>query len=244
MAPIRHRAWLLSQALLWLPWLALAGAHGALAPPAWRITTLALAAASYAVLVVNSGAFRTVADRVTIARFALLLVGASLASARGSLDHTVWIVFGVALAGDCVDGFCARRFGASEAGAILDMETDQFAFLLVGLTAVSIAGLPRILLVLPALRLLKLTAYALARVDAHQPRPRSGDNSAARTLCAIATALLWLALLPGAPGFWAWASGGTAAALLVFSFRVDLRDLLATLTARRSSRPPRPAPPS
>lgn len=244
MAPIRHRAWLLSQALLWLPWLGLAGAQGALAPPAWRIATLTLAAASYAILVANIGAWRTIADRVTIARFTLLLVGASLASASGSFDHTVWIVFGIALAGDCVDGFCARRYGGSEAGAILDMETDQFAFLLVGLTAVAIAGLPRILLVLPALRLLKLAAYALARVDAHQPRPRSGDNSAARTLCAVATALLWLALLPGAPGYWPWASGGTAAALLVFSFRVDFLDLFATLTARRSSRPPRPTPPS
>lgn len=244
MAPIRHRAWLLSQSLLWLPWLVLAWGYGTAAAPAWRIATLALGAASYAILVWNTGAFRTVADRVTIARFALLLGGAGLASARGSLDHTVWIVFGVALAGDCVDGFCARRYGGSEAGAILDMETDQFAFLFVGLTAVAIAGLPWILLVLPALRLTKLAAYALARVDSHQPRPRSGDNSAARALCAVATALLWLALLPGAPGFWPWASGGTACALLVFSFRVDFRDLLATLTARRSSRRPRPAPPS
>ena len=244
MVPLRHRAWLLSQSLLWLPLLALAGAYGAVASPAWQIATLALAAASYALLVVNVGAFRTIADRVTIARFTLLLVGASVASARGSLDHTVWIVFGVALAGDFVDGFCARRYGASEAGAILDMETDQFAFLLVGLTAVSIAALPWVLLVLPALRLVKLAAYALARVDAHQPRPRSGDNSAARILCALATALLWLALLPGAPGYWPWACGGTATALLMFSFRVDFRDLFTTLRARRSSRPPRPAAPS
>lgn len=235
MAPLRHRAWLLSQSLLWLPWLALAGAYGAVASPAWRLATLALAAASYALLVLNVGAFRTVADRVTIARFTLLLVGASIASARGSLDHTVWIVFGVALAGDLVDGFCARRYGASEAGAILDMETDQFAFLVVGLTAVSIAGLPWVLLVLPALRLVKLAAYALSRVDAHQPRPRSGDNSAARLLCAVATALLWLALLPGAPSVWPWTSGGTAAALLVFSFRVDAQDLIVAIRTRRRS---------
>ncbi len=211
--------------MLWLPCLLLAAILGTRIALPWQLATLALAAANYAVLVANLRAGRNIADRVTIVRFVLLVAAAALATVEAALDTTVWLLLGLALAGDALDGWCARRFGATEAGAILDMETDQFAFLVVSLTAVVVAASPWPLLVLPALRLVKLAAHAVARVDAHSPRPRSGDNREARTLCALATALLWLTLAPGTPTAWPWVTASTAAALLVYSFRVDFREL-------------------
>ena len=126
--------WLVVQAASWLCVLALAGLTGT--APAFAVTAvLVWLVLSYAAMWRILGAGGTVADRVTLLRFVALLVAAGVITGSGRVTWPAWLVLVAVALADLLDGYCARRFGGSAGGAILDMETDQFAFVVLALLA-------------------------------------------------------------------------------------------------------------
>ena len=191
---------------------------------------------SWLPLVVLLRAGATVADRVTLARFVLVLLAFAAVAAGGALGWLAWVLLAVAVTADAVDGWCARRWGGSAAGAVLDMETDQLTFFALAFLAWSHGGAPAAVLAVPALRYAKVVLYEAHGLPASDPRPRSGDNRTARRCCAFAFAALLTALVPGAPPALVTAATCAALAVLAFSYRTDLADLLAARAARRAAR--------
>ena len=191
---------------------------------------------SWLLLVVLLRAGATVADRVTIGRFGLVLLAFAAIATSGALGWLAWVLLAVAVAADALDGWCARRWGGSTAGAVLDMETDQLTFFALAFLAWGHAGAPAAVLAVPALRYAKVVLYEAHGLPAADPRPRSGDNHTARRCCACAFAALLAALLPGAPPALVTTATFAALAVLAFSYRTDLADLLAARAARRAAR--------
>ena len=130
------QTWLRVQAAVWLPALVVLGVCGATGPvPGWPHVLLAGIAVSFASLawILRAG---SVADLVTMARVALLLVVIGLGA--GKVGFVVWAAAATVVLLDLVDGALARRFGASPGGAVLDMEADQLTTL--GLAALAAIG--------------------------------------------------------------------------------------------------------
>lgn len=213
---------------MWPPVLIALGVTGAGRDHAvtWPVTaTAALALLSYLALwrVLRAGRF--VADWVTLARF-LVAAGCAVGAAwTGGVSWVLWTGLLVAVCGDLVDGYCARRYGGSDAGAALDMEADQFATLLLAVLGVRFAGLGGWLLLLPGLR----SGYVLwmhgRGGPAHDPKPLDGDNRRARLICAVMLALQLAILLPCLPLVVRRAAAGVAVALLAYSFGSDVWQL-------------------
>lgn len=222
------------EALLWLGMLASTAWHRGEPPPtAFAMTLWFLGPALTAFLL---GAPRTLADGVTLLRSALLGTVTTLCLVGGSVGFAAWLGIGVALAADGLDGWCARRFGGSEAGAILDMECDQLAFVALALLACGLGATPTVVLLAPALRFVKVVTHHVCGMTASAPRPRGGDNRFAKVASAIATAALWTALAPGLPRAAVLATSLGAVLVLVISYRTDFADLLAGLAERRRAR--------
>lgn len=255
---IERNRWVIQQAWIWMPVLALQaisslGETGAALRQGgiwtgWSVGILVLALTSYVrlVLILRSG--RTAADLVTMGRFALILVGMAGLFALRLERLALWfcLVLGVSL--DLVDGWVARRFGASEEGSVLDMETDQLTTLCLGLLAHErlVAGGAPLWVALAACSFLLLPAlkygFALALRNApraNEPNP-SGNNSRARRICATVLVGLLVATLPvlGHDPRSQYVRSGVGvvlALLLCSSFWGDVRHVLARSTNRKDS---------
>ncbi len=216
--------------LLLLGWGAVAVPIGAPAPE--------LAARLFAMVALLSlwtqlGSWCSVADGVTRGR-GLLLCGAFLWAGEApaaSGGWLLWTLLAAAVLADLLDGWAARRFGGSEQGALLDMETDQLTtFVLAWLGAAKVGPW---LLLLPAFRY----GYVLAGswwlgLPVHDPKPRAGDNRQAKLLCALVMAAQLTLLAPIVPLTVAQGLGALAVAALVWSFGSDLVWLLHTRMRR------------
>ena len=80
---------------------------------------------------------RTVADFVTAARAVALVAGFAGPLWSGELTWWAWLVLALAVTLDLVDGWFARRFGATARGAVFDMECDQLCVLALSLMGCS-----------------------------------------------------------------------------------------------------------
>jgi phosphatidylglycerophosphate synthase len=166
------------------------------------------------------------ANRVTLLRATLLLPVATLALRPASLGDTGywWIiaVSTVAMLMDGVDGWVARRAGATEFGARFDMELD--ALLLLALAVLVWLGGkvgPWVVLI-GALRYLFVAAgWIWPALDAALP-----PSTRRKTVCVLQGAALLVCLGPIIPGIAAKAVAAVALALLVYSFGVDVRWLI------------------
>ncbi len=179
------------------------------------------------------GAGGTMADRVTLGRGVLLLACTGIAWHHEAVAWLPWIGIGLALLGDLLDGFCARRFGATEAGATLDMETDQSTTLLLAFLLLGCQGVGAWVLLLPGLRyayILMLTRLGISNRD---PKPCDGDNRRAKLICALMMVLLFTGLCPFANQAAAELCAGVSLLLLVFSYGSDVRFLLRRRRAER-----------
>jgi phosphatidylglycerophosphate synthase len=216
--------WSRLQALVWgaaLVWLALFSA-----PAGGRFYVAAGACASIATLACVLRVPATPADAVTLLR-ALLLAMATCAPDWPGLDaFSTWILFAVAAMLDLVDGAVARRFGASDRGAVLDMEADQLSVLCLSCSVVLGGGAPHVLL-LPLMRYAFVLAAWCAALPANDPKPVDGDNHRGRLVCAVVVVALLLALLPGTPRWTADVLTGSAVLLLTWSFAGDWAFLFA-----------------
>jgi phosphatidylglycerophosphate synthase len=199
--------------------------------PIW-LAIGAMAVASYVWLLQALGGAKTLADRVTIGRFLAMVATCALAVANGAVGWPLWLALVAVVLADLADGWAARRFGSSEAGAVLDMETDQLATLGLALVACGVADVPAWVLALPALRWLTVLLRALLGAAAGDPKPRAGDNRQGRALCALMLVLLLASLLPAAGHGLRTAAAALAVLVLAWSHGSDLVYLLRRPRAR------------
>ena len=185
---------------------------------------------SFALLVGLLHAGRRIADLATIAR---LLGLALLVATAGPAATLGWWCGAVAVVcADLLDGALARRFGGSDAGAVLDMEADQLVVFGLAATLVQQGGGAHVL-VLPAMRWTFVLASWWLGIPAHEPKPVDGDNRRGRLVCAAVLVALLLALAPGVPRMAGDVATAVAVLLLGWSFSGDARHLLARRSPRR-----------
>lgn len=222
-------AWLRTQALagllvcIWL--LAFAPTYGP--PPGWLLACGVVL--SYALLVWLLRAGRRIADLATIAR--LLGLAGLLATAGPTATFGWWCGAVAVVCADLLDGALARRFGGSEAGAVLDMEADQLVVFGLAATLVQQGGGGHVL-VLPAMRWAFVLASWWLGIPAHEPKPVDGDNRRGRLVCAAVLMALLLAVAPGVPRTGGDLATAVAVLLLGWSFSGDARHLVARRNAR------------
>ena len=223
------QVWLRVQAVAWLPlciampWIV----HEAW----WGASWAAVMGVSYLALVKILRAGRAAADLVTIARFVLLLL--LIVEGAATFGVELWAVAVTASLLDLVDGAVARRSGGSPEGAVLDMETDQFAVLAFASLVVGHGGGVHVL-VLPALRYGFVLARWCAGAPAHDPRP-TGDNRRGRFVCAAVMVALLVALVPGMPALLRDGATLVAVLLLVWSFSAHAKFLVARIRRARAA---------
>lgn len=221
--------WLRTQSIVWL---LVCGWLLASAPPYGSTSGLLLASGvvlSFTLLVGLLRAGRRIADAATIAR---LLALALLVANAGPTATLGWWCGAVAVVlADLLDGALARRFGGSEAGAVLDMEADQLVVFGLAATLVIRGGGAHVL-ALPALRWTFVLASWWLGIPAHEPKPVDGDNRRGRMVCAAVMVALLLALAPGVPRAAGDVVTAVAVLLLGWSFSGDARHLVARRRTR------------
>jgi phosphatidylglycerophosphate synthase len=225
----RIQHWLRLQALVWTIVLAAIAWRTALGGPLpsgalWVV--FALGAVSYGALWRVLGAGRTAADRVTLLRFLGLLAVLASVAVGGIVSWPIWFAALVVVASDLLDGWVARRYGGSEEGAVLDMETDQLTTLGLAVLAAGTVGAGTWVLLLPGFKYLFVLAMTRLGIDAHEPRPIDGDNRRGRIVCALVMSLLLACLFPPLPGPARVACGLVAVVLLASSFSGDAAHLV------------------
>jgi len=173
----------------------------------------------------------TPADRVTLVRGLgiMALYPASLVAVNWAL-----LLFAASLLAvmDLVDGWLARRAGATEFGAVLDMEMDQLMVLALSVIALQHGGMPAWLLLFPGLRYLHLAALRLGRLPRIDPKPKDGDNRRARLICAVVIVVLLSNLAPNSADPPRVLLNAGALALLVWSFADDFLFIYTRLRHR------------
>ena len=222
--------WLRVQAVSWTPVLLAAAWLGAAGVAGWLPFVAAYVLLSHVALVAILRAGRTPADVATIAR-ALGVVELLWLDPFASPWRT-WTLAACVAAFDLVDGWLARRFGGSDGGAVLDMETDQSTVLALALLVVAGGGAPHVLL-LPLMRYAFVLAAWWWAIPAHDPKPVDGDNGRGRLVCAAVVVGLLAALLPCAAAWLREAATGVAVLLLLWSFGSDWSFLIARRRAQR-----------
>jgi CDP-diacylglycerol--glycerol-3-phosphate 3-phosphatidyltransferase len=220
---------------MWLDWTTLAGLfllllaaftpfyavllaiifHGAAGIFLWTLKPHSTTPADRLTLIRGGGIMALYPVALTGAHWGLLLALASLLAAM-----------------DLVDGWIARRTGATDFGAVLDMEMDQLMVLALSLIALQIAGLPSWLLLFPGLRYLHLAALRLGRLPRIDPKPKDGDNRRARLICAVVIVVLLSNLIPMGTDLPRLLLNAVALILLIWSFADDFIFIYSRLRQR------------
>ena len=220
--------WLLAQSVVW-GWLLFvfgyriaSGAFGR--GDLW--TTAACASVSFVWLWRVLGVRGRAADIATAARFVGLIAWLGAVAWHEAIGWGLWCAATLVVVADLVDGWLARRYGGSPAGAHLDMETDQLTTLALALLAAAYAGAGLWTLLLPGYKYGYVVVLRAVGLPAHDPKPRAGDNRRGRRICALVMTLLLAALLPEAPTPVVRASTLLAVLALGFSFASDALFLL------------------
>ncbi len=230
-----RQRWCQVQAAIWLPCLAVVGWIVVSSPAAtdripntsaWSWTALALLIYSYFTLWKQLRTGRQAADWVTLARFLALLALSALVLSTGRFDVAAWSLAFVVVVSDLFDGWVARRFGASEEGAILDMETDQFTTLVLSIFAACLTGAGAWTLLLPAFKYVFVFAMSAKGLKSTDTKPCEGNNNRGRIICALVQSLLLASLFPAFGELVRGIASGLAVLLLAYSFSSDAGFLL------------------
>lgn len=190
------------------------------------VATPILILLSYAWLWRLLGSGARVADYVTGSRLLLVAGALALVLQDGAVSPLAWWLLVVASLADLADGWAARRWGGSRGGAVLDMETDQFAFVVFAFAAYAFDGVASFVLLLAASRYLYVLLMSLRGVPVHDPKPLDGDNRRAKIICAVVVTLQLAVLSPFVPTVYDHWLALTAVALLAFSYSSDVVQLL------------------
>jgi phosphatidylglycerophosphate synthase len=155
---------------------------------------------------------------ITLIRAALVATLAGAIFAPVAQSWAVFVIAGIALSMDGLDGWLARRTGlASDFGARFDMEVDAAlgAVLAMILLASGDAG--------PEILILGFLRYAFVAVSLIMPalRGKLEESLRRKTICVVQIAVLTLLLCPILPAALFAPIAWIAAGLLVWSFAVD-----------------------
>ncbi|WP_019955705.1 CDP-alcohol phosphatidyltransferase family protein [Yoonia vestfoldensis] len=144
------------------------------------------------------------------------------------LAWSVVAIATIALACDGIDGWAARRSGlASSLGARFDMEVDSLLALILALIVWQTGKVGDWVLFLGLMRYLFVAAmWLMPWLNRPTPQRFSG-----KLVCVIQIAALIALLAPVVTGLWAVGLAGTALALVIWSFGVDIRFLWQTRAA-------------
>lgn len=224
--------WLLTQSCLWIPLLVVVWGVGSVGWP--LVVAASLLGASFGALCVGAGAGATIADRVTLARVLGTLAVAVLIGVEARVTWLSWALLLVTALVDLVDGWCARRFGGSEAGAVLDMEADQGFVLLASVAAVSTGTVGPWILLLPGFKYLYVLFAFASGFPPHDPKPRPEGNGRGKVVCFFVVASLVTILAPPLPRAVDTALGIAAVAALALSFGSDARYLVGEAQRQRA----------
>lgn len=172
------------------------------------------------------------ANRITLARATIVLPLAGLVFHSGVNAPAMgwWVVLWATLAFllDHLDGRVARRTGTVSAfGARFDMELDAFLILALSVLVWEWGKVGAWVLLIGALRYLFVGA-GLVRRELNGPLPESQRR---KIVCVAQGVALLACLAPVVPSDAASILAGSALALLVYSFAVDVRWLLRHASA-------------
>lgn len=212
-------------------WLGVGGAPGNVLLAALALAVIALPVAWHWP-VDSAAAGLGAANRVTLARaVAVALFIGFLPAAPDYADHGWWLALAAlaTLGLDGIDGWVARRFGASRIGARFDMELDALFILVLAawLAALDKAGVW--VLLLGAMRYVFLLAgwlYSPLRA----PLP---ERYRRKAVCVFQVLILLVGLAPPLSPTLVSLGALAALALLFWSFAVDVAWLLAADRRRR-----------
>jgi phosphatidylglycerophosphate synthase len=224
----RLRQWMTIQAAFWSPaLLALPWMFSAYGWTGWLLVAFVGAVAgSHAALWFVLGAGRRVADHVTLGRSVGLLTIAAVSCHRGVVDWISWSLCLLFVCADLLDGYCARRFGGSAAGAVLDMESDQVATLLLAVLMHTVWDVGAWVLLLPGYRYAFVLLALAMRWPVHDPKPCAGDNRRAKYACAAMMGLSLVGIMPALPAAVRVGCAAAAVGLLTYSYGSDVVFLL------------------
>ena len=174
------------------------------------------------------------ANRVTLGRSTLVLPVSALALEPTGLSGPVWwwviAVSTVAMVGDGIDGYVARRTGTATAfGARFDMELDSFFALALSILVWRSGKVGPWILLIGAFRYLFVVAgWLWPALTAELPASRRR-----KTVCVIDGVVLLVCLGPVIPSLVASPAAAAALLLLTYSFAVDIRWLTVQATRER-----------
>ncbi len=170
-----------------------------------------------------------IANRVTLARATLVLPVAGLVfhpALAVDLGYW-WVIFwsGVAMVLDNVDGRIARRTGTTSSfGARFDLELDAFLLLVLSVLVWQSGKVAAWVILVGALRYFFVAAgWALPALRGALP-----ESFRRKTVCVVQGLVLLVCLGPITPARLASVVAGSALALLVYSFAVDVIWLLGS----------------
>lgn len=223
--------WLVIQALVWLPLLTWAGIRNGDVSELQRTAVLTVLPAALLSLWLLLRAGRTVADWVTGLRFLGLYAVLLWLEPGTTVGWAHWVALLVLVLCDLLDGYCARLFGGSDQGAVLDMEADQLVTIILALLAIWFGGIGPWVLLLPAFRYIYLLVLLPRGLAAHDPKPRPEGNTRGRLIAASVMTLLLFCLAPLELDGLKTAASLLAVTLLAYSFGTDTLYLLRRAAA-------------
>lgn len=134
-----------------------------------------------------------------------------------------WMLVGVLVAveiSDFFDGRIARRYGATEFGAVWDMENDSVFMLALAYGAWAIHGVHPLVL---AIGLMRYVYFLALRVEGDPPHAGTGYKQFARTVAAVSAVGLIATYLPSLAGWMRIAIAAPVLVLQLLSFGWDAR---------------------
>ncbi len=173
------------------------------------------------------------ANRITLVRGAIACLFAARAIEPAPLGAPErWLLAAIAVAAlmlDGADGWAARRQGlASAFGARFDLEVDAFAILVLAITVVKAQAAPYWVLAIGGMRYFYLAAALPFPLLRRPLPPRRIADRRRKTIAAIQSVGLTIALVPATLGGWAALVCAAALGLLAYSFVADVVILLGT----------------
>ena len=166
---------------------------------------------------------RRFSDWITLARTVAVIATLILAGASALSTVAVAVAVGLALALDRIDGSVARIEGETDAGAALDMESDQLVVFSMAAYAVAANSHPIWALLLPMFKYLDCLLRLGWNMPAGAAKPNPDGNLRARMICAFTMVSLYGAVTPILPGALASSLTAFSVGLLGWSFYEDLR---------------------
>ncbi len=174
------------------------------------------------------------ADKVTLIRVILMAFTCvhSASFSNQNPNHVPIILCALFLLMDKLDGCCAEKWGGSDAGAVYDMESDQFSVVVLSMLGYLQAGLPFFILFFPLIRYVYVLFSEAVGIPSNDPKPVRGNNTRGKTIFLVIAAILFFNLIPSVSMPIKISLTAMALILLIWSFSADFIFLYRNVVKR------------